>query len=131
MLEAKSVLLQVCLSLATAERAFHFEHRDLHWGNILVSPTAIDRQQYMLEDRFFSIDTHGVNATIIDYTISRLDHGRPASLFSSYHSLSGARSSNLSLSSSGIKTASSFSLTWRRMRTTSRVRVTTSTTFTG
>jgi len=75
LMQAKSVLLQVCLSLAAAEKVFHFEHRDLHWGNILVSATASDMQQYLLEDRFFSIETHGVNATIIDYTISRLDHG--------------------------------------------------------
>jgi len=75
-----------CVQLSLDFQTFSFEHRDLHWGNILVKVTANDRQQYLLEDRFFSIDTHGVNATIIDYTISRLDFGestsfRPPSLF--------------------------------------------------
>ncbi len=34
--QIKSMLAQIALSLAVAENAFMFEHRDLHWGNVLV-----------------------------------------------------------------------------------------------
>lgn len=29
---------QVALALAVAEEALAFEHRDLHWGNVMLSP---------------------------------------------------------------------------------------------
>jgi hypothetical protein len=31
-------LAQTALALAVAEEAVAFEHRDLHWGNIMLSP---------------------------------------------------------------------------------------------
>jgi serine/threonine-protein kinase haspin len=31
-------LSQTALALAVAEEALAFEHRDLHWGNIMLSP---------------------------------------------------------------------------------------------
>jgi serine/threonine-protein kinase haspin len=32
------LLQQTALGLAVAEEALAFEHRDLHWGNIMLSP---------------------------------------------------------------------------------------------
>ena len=40
--EALAVLLQASLALACGEGACEFEHRDLHWGNLLIAPPAVD-----------------------------------------------------------------------------------------
>ena len=37
--EALSVLQQVAISLSVAEESLMFEHRDLHWGNVLIKRT--------------------------------------------------------------------------------------------
>ena len=39
--EAFSVLLQITVALAVAEEACGFEHRDLHWGNVLCVPIKL------------------------------------------------------------------------------------------
>lgn len=62
----------MAVSLAVAESEFQFEHRDLHWGNILVVPTAEKTFKFILNGKPIEIRTHGVKATIIDYTLSRL-----------------------------------------------------------
>ncbi|XP_048418376.1 uncharacterized protein haspin isoform X2 [Stegostoma tigrinum] len=69
---ARSVLHQVTASLAVAENALNFEHRDLHWGNVLIKKTAIKQIEYKLCGKTFNIDTHGFVANIIDYTLSRM-----------------------------------------------------------
>ena len=63
------------LSLAIAERALEFEHRDLHWGNVLIQRTSESTLNYMLGGASISVDTHGVRVTIIDFTLSRLTKG--------------------------------------------------------
>lgn len=62
----------MAISLAVAEAQFEFEHRDLHWGNVLVQPTAEKSLTFTLNGRSIEIRTHGIKATIIDYTLSRL-----------------------------------------------------------
>lgn len=66
------VKFQVAHSLAVAENKFQFEHRDLHWGNVLISPTTDKTITFMLDGKATDIPTHGVKATIIDYTLSRI-----------------------------------------------------------
>jgi serine/threonine-protein kinase haspin len=73
--QAKSILNQVACSLAIAEQELMFEHRDLHWGNILVKPTEEQTLSYTVNDEMFEIPSHGVQATIIDFTLSRLMKG--------------------------------------------------------
>lgn len=73
--EARALLLQVCLSLASVEQSLRFEHRDLHWGNILVKPTETETLTFLVNGRFVSVATRGVQATIIDYTLSRMEKG--------------------------------------------------------
>ncbi|KAK3094535.1 hypothetical protein FSP39_002991, partial [Pinctada imbricata] len=71
-LEARSVLTQTAFSLAAAEEALEFEHRDLHWGNVLVKPTKEHYKSYKLLGREFEVLSHGVDVCIIDFTLSRL-----------------------------------------------------------
>ena len=61
--------------LAVAESGLEFEHRDLHWGNILVKECPKDSSHIFklgsegIEKR---VDSFGVLATIIDFSLSRI-----------------------------------------------------------
>ncbi|TGZ56480.1 hypothetical protein CRM22_010143 [Opisthorchis felineus] len=72
--EARSVIEQIALSLAAAESALQFEHRDLHWHNILVRPTRQWKLRYRVGGVSYSVFTEGIQVTIIDFTVSRLCH---------------------------------------------------------
>ena len=76
--EAISVLLQVTVALAVAEEACGFEHRDLHWGNILCKRDKVDLEatntrKARLNGVDVTLDTYGVTASIIDFTLSRVE----------------------------------------------------------
>ncbi|KAH8040348.1 hypothetical protein HPB51_010128 [Rhipicephalus microplus] len=75
--EAKSIFLQVACALAVAETALEFEHRDLHWGNILVAPAEKRYIHCRLPQGRFILDTNGVFVSVIDYTLSRLRKDAP------------------------------------------------------
>lgn len=70
--EVKSILLQVSLTLTVAEEACQFEHRDLHWGNILIRRDGTTDMHYKLRDVDISVACAGVRVTLIDFTLSRL-----------------------------------------------------------
>ncbi|XP_055453254.1 serine/threonine-protein kinase haspin [Psammomys obesus] len=70
---AKSILHQITASLAVAEASLHFEHRDLHWGNVLLKKTSLKELHYTLNGKTSTIPTHGIQVNIIDYTLSRLE----------------------------------------------------------
>lgn len=70
---AKSILHQITASLAVAEASLHFEHRDLHWGNVLLKKTNLKELHYTLNGKTSTIPTHGLQVNIIDYTLSRLE----------------------------------------------------------
>ena len=56
-----------------AELQLKFEHRDLHWGNVLVKETKEVKQvQFILDGDTFEVDTEGVVTNIIDFSLSRL-----------------------------------------------------------
>jgi serine/threonine-protein kinase haspin len=63
---------QTALTLAVAEQKFQFEHRDLHWGNILIAPTREKFIEYRIGGRIVKLLAHGVKVTIIDYSLSRM-----------------------------------------------------------
>lgn len=70
---ARSILHQVTASLAVAEQELYFEHRDLHWGNVLVKKTNAKELSYVLNGATHTIPTAGIHVNIIDYTLSRLE----------------------------------------------------------
>uniref|UniRef100_A0A3P8TN75 Serine/threonine-protein kinase haspin n=1 Tax=Amphiprion percula TaxID=161767 RepID=A0A3P8TN75_AMPPE len=70
---AKSILHQVTAALAVAEQELRFEHRDLHWGNVLVKTTKQKTGSFLLSGTAHSVETKGVLVRIIDYSLSRLE----------------------------------------------------------
>ncbi|XP_071264581.1 uncharacterized protein haspin isoform X2 [Salvelinus alpinus] len=72
-LVAKSILHQVTAALAVAEQELCFEHRDLHWGNVLVQSTKEKEGSFLLNGTNHSLETRGVSVRIIDYSLSRLE----------------------------------------------------------
>ncbi|RDY14511.1 Serine/threonine-protein kinase haspin-like protein, partial [Mucuna pruriens] len=73
--EARALLVQVTVGLAVAESAFEFEHRDLHWGNILVSRSDSETLQFTLDGKNMLVKTYGLIISIIDFTLSRINTG--------------------------------------------------------
>lgn len=70
--ESLAVFLQIAYSLAVAEQELEFEHRDLHWGNVLVAPTKDSVMDFRVAGATYSLPTKGLKATVIDFTLSRL-----------------------------------------------------------
>ncbi|XP_020674359.1 serine/threonine-protein kinase haspin homolog [Dendrobium catenatum] len=73
--EARSLLVQVTTALAVAEVACEFEHRDLHWGNILLRRGGATIVDFTLEGKKKSVSTFGLTVSIIDFTLSRINTG--------------------------------------------------------
>ncbi|KAF2307342.1 hypothetical protein GH714_026480 [Hevea brasiliensis] len=73
--EARGLLVQVTAALAVAEAAFEFEHRDLHWGNILLSRSDSATVRFILEGKHMFVKTYGLLISIIDFTLSRINTG--------------------------------------------------------
>ncbi|KAK4881377.1 hypothetical protein RN001_004696 [Aquatica leii] len=71
--EAYALFKQISFTLAIAEQALEFEHRDLHWGNVLISRTDKNKTlKYCLDGREFFVLSNGVEVSIIDFTLSRM-----------------------------------------------------------
>jgi len=73
--DALSVFEQTMIALAVGEAELEFEHRDLHWGNILIKKLeAEERIEYALDGVRGEMRS-GVRVAIIDFTLSRLKRG--------------------------------------------------------
>ena len=70
--QALAAWLQVAHSLAVAESHMEFEHRDLHWGNVLIKETNDKVAHFRLNGDLYEVDTEGVTTHIIDFSLSRL-----------------------------------------------------------
>ncbi|CAH2046924.1 unnamed protein product, partial [Iphiclides podalirius] len=79
--QAHALFLQVALALAVGEEALQFEHRDLHWGNVLVAPSEQAWATGVVRGRAVRVARRGVAATLIDYSLSRLRLRSGAALF--------------------------------------------------
>jgi len=73
--QALSIWQQLVHTLAVAEQALNFEHRDLHWGNVLVKETKTSKVQFHLNGDVYEVFTEGVTSNIIDFSLSRLTVG--------------------------------------------------------
>ncbi|XP_078443477.1 protein kinase superfamily protein isoform X2 [Wolffia australiana] len=73
--EARSLLVQVTAGLAVAEIACEFEHRDLHWGNILLARRDEQFADFVLRGKKMRIKSSGLAVSIIDFTLSRIKTG--------------------------------------------------------
>lgn len=74
--QALSMIIQVACAIAVAEEELQFEHRDLHWGNILLSRVAShEKVTFKLDGREIKIESCGIKASIIDFTMSRIADG--------------------------------------------------------
>lgn len=68
---AKSIATQLICALAVAENAIQFEHRDLHYSNILINKTKDKYLNYSINANIFKLKSFGVKVTVIDNTFSR------------------------------------------------------------
>ena len=73
--QALSILQQTVAGLAVAEEVYQFEHRDLHWGNVLVEPCEEKLLEFTLAGDTVEVESVGVRSKIIDFTFSRLTKG--------------------------------------------------------
>ncbi|CAI5444577.1 unnamed protein product [Caenorhabditis angaria] len=71
--EIRSILCQLLLSLVVAEKELEFEHRDMHLGNVLIAKVEkADKLSYKFNDNLMTVNSFGVKANIIDFTLSRI-----------------------------------------------------------
>jgi serine/threonine-protein kinase haspin len=55
-----------------SEEALGFEHRDLHWGNVLLQPATSITTSFRFRGQNIEVQTQGMLVTLIDFTASRL-----------------------------------------------------------
>ncbi|CAN1161679.1 Serine/threonine-protein kinase haspin homolog [Linum perenne] len=79
--EARSLLAQIVSAFAVAEAAYEFEHRDLHWGNILLSRNESSELPFTLEGKKMFLRTFGLSVSVIDFTLSRINTGHDILFF--------------------------------------------------
>ena len=67
-----SVFKQLCLGLMVAETVLMFEHRDLHFGNLLVKETSENLHSVIHRNAIYTFDSCSVALKLVDTTFSFL-----------------------------------------------------------
>lgn len=67
-------MIQTAWALAVAEESLEFEHRDLHWGNLLISRTDEAQIDFKLNNKSVRVPSRGVKVSVIDFTLSRMSY---------------------------------------------------------
>lgn len=69
--------VQAVLTLAVAETCIEFEHRDLHWGNLLLRPLPSKAApiSFALRGQSLHVTPCGVQLSMIDFSFSRMRIG--------------------------------------------------------
>ena len=70
--ETVALLFQIVVALSVAEEECQFEHRDLHWGNVLIKRVRTKEKVARINGVDINIQTSGLDVAIIDFTLSRL-----------------------------------------------------------
>ncbi|CEF98084.1 Domain of unknown function DUF3635 [Ostreococcus tauri] len=73
--EMVALLFQIVVALSVAEEECQFEHRDLHWGNVLIKRVRTKEKVARINGVDINIQTSGLDVAIIDFTLSRLTTG--------------------------------------------------------
>ncbi|CAO2652040.1 Nn.00g003230.m01.CDS01 [Neocucurbitaria sp. VM-36] len=95
--EVWDVFWGVCSSIAKAEEACRFEHRDLHLGNICVRSSRMENalQPQIKDPLRQKLRFTGLETTVIDYTLSRADNvSAPSRRSSTLSSVSNSTTSS-------------------------------------
>ncbi|XP_077564732.1 serine/threonine-protein kinase haspin homolog [Haemaphysalis longicornis] len=74
-LQLWSILQQIALTLAVAEEALQFEHRDLRLDRVLVGATREEKAKFIIFGRNLTVKTRGVEARITGFASSRITDG--------------------------------------------------------
>lgn len=68
-------MLKVSAALAIAEEMLKFEHRDLHWGNVLIKQVKSKKYvRFILNGKIIRVLSQGIEVCIIDFTFSRINY---------------------------------------------------------
>lgn len=60
---------QIAVTLAVGESALNFEHRDLHWGNVLISETKDKKINFILDGNCISTPSEGIQVAACSFCI--------------------------------------------------------------
>ncbi|CAL4133487.1 unnamed protein product, partial [Meganyctiphanes norvegica] len=71
--QSLALFRQIVMSLAVAEQELEFEHRDLHWGNVLVAPTKGSTITFKVAGKDYTLNTQELSPKASRYNLKPID----------------------------------------------------------